>query len=439
MRFKIHRGTKEIGGSCVEVWTDSTRIIIDLGMPLVNPDRTPFDSRETEKRTTDELIQSGILPDIPSLYRDGSNTALLISHGHQDHYGLMNHINPSCPVWLGFSTQLLIELSNTFGAKEWTIQNAHHLKHDKKFKIGNIEITPYLMDHSAFDAFAFLLESEGKSLFYSGDFRMHGRKAKLFDWFSNNFKAKVDYLLLEGSTIGRTEKPFQTESELEEDFVKTFKETKGINLIYVSGQNIDRLVTIYRACKRTGKTFLIDFYTANVLKTLNKKANKSIPFPSGQYFSEIKVYYPSRLTARMKKLGKDAETVYPFRVHKIGKDKLDELANTLVMLVRPSAQIDLEKHLHKYNDGCFIYSMYEGYIEKPGTAKDFIDFIAGKGMRIEHFHTSGHADLSGLKKMVDVVKPKHLVPIHTFERECYAELHKGTDVVMVDDKEEITI
>lgn len=45
MNFKIHRGTKEIVGSCVEVWTESTRIIVDSGMPLVNPDKTQFDSR----------------------------------------------------------------------------------------------------------------------------------------------------------------------------------------------------------------------------------------------------------------------------------------------------------------------------------------------------------------------------------------------------------
>jgi len=32
LSFKIHRGTKEIGGSCVEVWTSNTRIIIDMGM-----------------------------------------------------------------------------------------------------------------------------------------------------------------------------------------------------------------------------------------------------------------------------------------------------------------------------------------------------------------------------------------------------------------------
>ena len=51
MKFKIHRGTKEIGGSCVEVWTDKCRIVVDIGMPLVNPDRTPFDSRFLYTRT----------------------------------------------------------------------------------------------------------------------------------------------------------------------------------------------------------------------------------------------------------------------------------------------------------------------------------------------------------------------------------------------------
>jgi ribonuclease J len=439
LRFKIHRGTKEIGGSCVEVWTDSTRIVIDLGMPLVNPDRTPFDAREAEKRTTAELIQDGILPDIPSLYQNGSSTALLISHAHQDHYGLMSRISPSCPVWLGFSTKLLIELTNTFTSNDYVVQNAHHFKHDKKFKVGNIEITPYLMDHAAFDAYAFLIESGGKSLFYSGDFRMHGRKANIFDWFCNNFDSKIDYLLLEGSTIGRTDKPFPSESELEEEFIKTFKETKGINLVCVSGQNIDRLVTIYRACRRTNKIFLIDFYVANILKTLNKKSNETIPFPSTHAFPSIKVYYPTSLTNSMKKKGLEAETIYPFKIHKIGKDEFDKMADKLVVVVRPSIQWDLERYLHKYTDGCFIYSMYEGYKNQSGRIKDFLDFITGKGMPIKDIHTSGHADLDSLKKMVSVVKPKHIVPIHTFESNRYAELFKESEVVIINDREVVEV
>jgi len=440
MRFKIHRGTKEIGGSCVEVWTDTTRIVIDMGMPLVNPDRTPFDAREAEKRSTSELIKNGILPEIPSLYKNDSKTVLLISHAHQDHYGFMSHINPSCPVHLGFATKLLIELTNSFTGKEWTIQNARHFKSGKKFDIGDIKITPYQMDHAAFDSYAFLIEADGKSLFYSGDFRLHSRKSKLFDWFADNLKANVDYLFLEGSTIGRTEKPFKTESELEDDFVNTFKETKGINLVYVSGQNMDRLVTIFRACRKTRKIFLIDFYVANILKTLNKKVNTNIPFPSNQTFPEIKVYFPHFLTNRMEKEGKMLEKVSPFMPNKIGKDEINKMADKLVMLVRSSVQYDLEKHLKKYTDGCFIYSMYEGYKKQPGSTKDFLDFITEKGMPIkDNLHTSGHADLNGLKRMVEVVKPKYIVPIHTFESKDYPKLFEPNTVRFVEDKEEVAV
>jgi mRNA degradation ribonuclease J1/J2 len=49
------------------------------------------------------------------------------------------------------------------------------------FRIGAFSVTPYLMDHSAFDSYGFLVCGGGKSVFYSGDFRGHGRKAGLLD------------------------------------------------------------------------------------------------------------------------------------------------------------------------------------------------------------------------------------------------------------------
>ena len=64
MNFKFHKGTKEIGGSCVEIWTESTRIVVDFGMPLVNPDKTQFDSRAIKNLSVNELIRKGIPPDI---------------------------------------------------------------------------------------------------------------------------------------------------------------------------------------------------------------------------------------------------------------------------------------------------------------------------------------------------------------------------------------
>ena len=434
MTFTIHRGANEIGGSCVEVCTETTRLVLDIGMPLVNPDKTPFDTKEIESLSADELVKKGILPNIPSLYQDNSKTAVLISHSHQDHYGLINYINPSCPVYIGAVTQLMIETLNLFTNKNWSIKKPRRFEHGKKFKIGDIEITPYLMDHSAFDSYAFLIEADRKSLLYSGDFRLHSRNDNSFNYFRENIRKEIDYMFLEGSTLGRPDTKYPSETELEEQFIETFKQTKGINLIFTSGQNIERLTTIYNACTQCGKIFLIDFYTANILKMVHNKGNKNTPFASSS-FPEIKIYYPTRLTDRMMKKKKQKELIFPFVKYKIGKDKIKDMIEKLVMLVRPGMQFDLERYLHNYTNGCFIYSLWKGYIYQNSRTKEFMDFIENKGIPVKYIHTSGHADLDGLKKIVGIVKPKNIVPIHTYESEKYPDLFNGNNIFKAEDKE----
>ncbi len=41
MTLTIHRGTHEIGGSCVELRTAEAKIFIDFGLPLDYDKRTP--------------------------------------------------------------------------------------------------------------------------------------------------------------------------------------------------------------------------------------------------------------------------------------------------------------------------------------------------------------------------------------------------------------
>jgi len=69
MKFKIHRGTQEIGGSCVEIWTDTTRIFLDFGMPLVEKDGSEFDFSNYNDLTTPQLIEKGMLFGISGEYK----------------------------------------------------------------------------------------------------------------------------------------------------------------------------------------------------------------------------------------------------------------------------------------------------------------------------------------------------------------------------------
>jgi len=430
MKFKIHRGTKEIGGSCVEVWTENTKILLDFGMPLVDRNGNEFDFRKYKELSTEELIKSDVLPDIKGLY-NGENKlvdGVIISHPHQDHYGLSNFIDKNVKQFLGEATHKIIELNSLFTPQEITIENTTYFEKEKAFQIGDFSITPYWVDHSAFDAYSFLIEADGKRLFYSGDFRNHGRKEKVFKWFIKNAPQNVDYLLLEGTTIGREGKPFKTETEIENDLVEVFKQEGKINLVYTSGQNIDRIVSIYRACIRTQKIFVVDVYVATILKELSQFAK--IPFPSKD-FKNLKVIFPFFTSRRLKNEGNE-KILYQFKNYKITKEEISERADKVVMIVRPSMQKDLE-NINEIEGGNLIYSMWEGYLKKADTQK-FIDYLTNLRFAVHKIHTSGHADTETLKQMVEAINPKNVVPIHTFNGSDYKNIFK-TPIVELNDGE----
>lgn len=432
MKFKIHRGTKEIGGSCVEVWTDNTRILLDFGMPLVNADKTQFDSRKLTNLSVPELIEKGILHDIKGLYDDSEKLidGVLISHAHQDHYGLSNYIQKSVKFYLGEATHSIIKLNNIFTPQVMVLHNTVYFQKEVPFQIGDFTITAYWADHSAFDAYSFLIEADGKRLFYSADFRSHGRKAKVFEWFMHNVPQNVDYLLMEGTTLGRqSDERFKTEDEIEEELVELFKQPAKINLIYTSGQNIDRLVSIYKACKSTGKTMVVDVYVAYVLTELSKYS--AIPYPSDG-FPNLKVVFAYNTSNRLKNTGNE-DVLWSYKKYKITKDEISQQPEKIVMLVRPNMQKDLEK-INNIEGGNLIYSMWEGYLDKPDTQK-FISYLEKRNFTMYNIHTSGHADTEALKQMVNAINPKFIVPIHTFKASDYKN-HFSQPVVELNDGEE---
>jgi ribonuclease J len=165
VRIRIHRGTSEIGGNCIELEAHGKSILLDLGMPL-----------------SDVTSAADALPAIPGL-TDGTNSnllAIIISHPHPDHYGLIAHAHSSIPVYIGREADQLLRAAAAFSSFGLQLAHVVHYGPRSCFEIGPFKIQPYLIDHSAFDAYSLLIEAEGKRVFYSGDLRGHGWKARTF-------------------------------------------------------------------------------------------------------------------------------------------------------------------------------------------------------------------------------------------------------------------
>lgn len=217
MRVRIHRGTKEIGGSCIELEAQSGRILLDLGLPL---DGDPEDT--------------SLHPKVDGLQGGENLLALVLSHGHLDHWGLAHLAGPALPTALGAATHRILKAAQPFLPKPYVPHQAVEFCSGTPLTFGPITVTPHLVDHSAYDAYAMEVEAEGKRLFYSGDFRGHGRKGTLFERLVAN-------------------RQFPTEREIEGKLLDIFLRTEGMALVAASAQNIDRMVSRRATLWQSGK------------------------------------------------------------------------------------------------------------------------------------------------------------------------------------------
>ena len=418
MQLIIHRGAHQVGGSCVELsYMDST-ILLDVGLPL----DSHFDD-DQELHLPQPLFDE---------IRQGVKkiNGVLLSHAHMDHYGLAGMLPPDIPIYCGPAAADLIKLTSRISPHNMQTFTPRFFKDREAFNIGSFSITPYLVDHSAFDAYGFLISAGGKNLFYTGDFRAHGRKAKIFDKLINDLP-KMDVLVMEGTMIGsRSDELSLTERELEDKFVQLIQESPGIVLVSASSQNIDRLVTIFKANMRTQRLFIIDFYTAEILEKLGKYAN--IPQAS---WSRIRVCYPKRFAKWFKMLGL-SDILEKHHQNGIKWTRLQEIENKAVILIRPGFLWEIEQFLN-LKGATWIYSMWPGYFKTSKPLNKLQTYFENKGVRVEYLHTGGHAKKEDLVRMVDSLKPSMLIPIHSFHSENFKD--DFTNVRLVKDGEVLQI
>ena len=402
MKIKINRGTNQIGGCITEIESSKgTKIIIDIGTNL--PD--------SEGKKRPEIDIEGLTKGTPNY------EAVFITHYHGDHIGLYNKILPDIPIYIGEVSKEIYKIVQTRLSKAHLVEK-EDLERISKFKtfnikdkiiIDDIKITPIVVDHSAFDSYMFLIETDGKKVLHTGDFRTHGQRGKAVLEAIKKYVGKVDCLICEGTTLTRDNSKILTEFELQKDAEKILNENK-YNFVLCSSTNIDRIAAIHKATLKNHKMFICDNYQCDLLEYINTISRSNLyKFNDADNIKDTKVYrYAPNMLEKMKKYG-------------------------FVMLVRANPKF--AKFLKMFENYAFIYSEWKGYL--TGTNEDYKriqDFVPENNI---YLHTSGHATPEAIKEVIDITNPKYVIPIHTEDKEKIKEL---TDkAVILEDNEEFII
>jgi ribonuclease J len=404
MRVRIHRGAHEIGGSCVEVESAGERIVLDVGRPLdAGRKHVPLSS----------AVDDGV-------------SAVLISHYHQDHWGLVGQVPKSVPIYIGKAADAILREASFWTEQPW-VEAAGFFRSRHPRQIGPFRVTPFLNDHSAFDAYSFLIEAGGRRLFYTGDIRGHGRKGRAFEYLLKRPPVGVHVLLMEGTNIfpkieGAPGKSVITEAQVEKDVVATIEAATGVVLVRGSAQNIDRLVTVYRAATRCGRTLVMDLYGSNVARATG---NGNIPSPWSTHRVPVRVFVPKSQQVRV------AKTKQFWRVKELGKRRIYEEGiarhpERFVVLSSFETTFQLDKAL-ALEGASAIWSNWSGYLDEE-AGKKWAAFMDKRGIPWVVHHASGHASVPDLQRLDKALKPGRIVPIHTSSSLSYPELFDNVEV-----------
>ncbi len=391
MKIIIHRGTHQIGGVATEICTAENRIMIDMG------DELSLD----ENFTPTPLVIPGVTD------TNGNCDAVLFTHNHGDHVGQLKNIRNGIPLYMGSFAKdvLLATLPPMDTSLKFRVEQAKTFMPGKRFQIGDILITPFSVDHSACDSYMFLIEAGGKRILHTGDFRLHGFRGKAMPKIFDKMIGKVDVLIIEGTTLSRSDVQPMTERELQQK-VKTYMEQYKYVFVLCASTNLERICALSKAVSQ-GKYFICDEYQGKLIDLIQQHWGDYSPL----YRNIKKTIYGENLLSRFRDKG------FMFMVRDNRKFR------KIIRSFAPEQSI-------------ILYSMWDGYRTKPdSTIPDFLN-ITGHW---EPLHTSGHASIRDIQMVIEKVKPDMVIPIHTDHPDMLPTICPNEKIVILNDGEEINV
>ncbi len=283
------------------------------------------------------------------------------------------------------------------------------------------EVRSFDVNHSIYGAQAYILESDGAGVAYTGDFRIGDDARGVPDFISAARDASA--LIIEGTRTGREGDVEVTESMVHDTCRATAEGVEGLIIADFSARNFERLETFKEIARETGRRLVVTAKDAYGLY--------AIGCADGTCRTEGLLVYDEVKDKKQCKYETDtlaSECPLAYVSHREVRDDPDGY-------ILCFSFFDM-KHLLdiKPEGGAYIYSACEAFTEEQeidfGKLKNWLEFFGIRpfgfsfsedGIAFEKgYHASGHASREELARVIDAVDPDVLIPVHTENHAWFA-------------------
>ncbi|RDU67657.1 ribonuclease J [Helicobacter didelphidarum] len=377
-------GLGEIGGNMTVIETESSAIIIDIGMSF--PDET--------MPGVDILI-----PDFHYIESIKNKiVAVLITHAHEDHIGAVPYFYKQFQFPL-YGTPLALGL---VGAKfeEHGLKRYKGLFHivEKRtpIRIADFEVEWIHITHSIIDSSALAIRTEAGIILHTGDFKIDHTP---IDNLPTDLHRLAHYgeegvmLLLSDSTNSHKSGVTPSEASVGPTFDNLFKNATGRVIMSTFSSNIHRVYqAIHYGLKYNRKVAVIGRSMEKNLEISRELGY--IDLPSKVFIEAHEVLkYPDE-EVLIVTTGSQGETMSA--LYRMATDEHRHIK------IKPTDMIILSAKAIPGNEGSV--SAVINLIMKTGAKVAYQDF--------SEIHVSGHAAQEEQKLMLRLIKPKFFLPVH---------------------------
>ncbi len=413
-------GINEIGGNKFLIKKEKTpkSFFLDFGKNF-GVTRKYYEFPFTQPISISELVEIGAIPKIDGLYKDNIGTssnekndveAVFISHAHIDHIGYVPLLNRNITVFMGECSKRIVQgyasltYRKTF-ENDWEGVRVETFRSNKEIDLGYATIKPIHVDHSIPSAYGFLVFIEGKTLAYTGDFRLHGSQYRLTkDFLKALEKEDIHVLLTEGTRVDFSDN--MKESVVEVLSMDVIEKAKSMVIVDFNRTDFDRFKTFYRVARNLGREIVVQAKTARMIYEINNCPGivEKVNLEENVLILDEEKKRPSKGEREI--LDKKSDRT-------ITIDEVKKEPERYILLYMIHSGQDVRK-IAPPSGSIYIMSSSEPVDEEREiTFEKILNWMERYGVAIYHIHASGHATPLDIKELVERSSPDTIVPIHT--------------------------
>lgn len=396
-------GLGEVGLNTMVLEHAGERVLVDCGLMFPRGDQPGVEI---------VLPDFSLLKDVPE-----SLKAIVLTHAHEDHLGalpyLLRELNVpvyGTPFTLALARYRLEEAGLTGELRE--IGPRHEFTVGDTFRIEPVQVT-----HSIPDAIGLVVRTPSGTLVHSGDFKLDGMPidGKLTDVerFGEVGEEGVA-VFLSDSTNAEVQGTTGSERLVKDTFERLFGNAHGRIVVSMFGSHLHRVAHSLDLARRFGRKVVL----------AGRSLQRNVELAQGvgllEKYDDVLVPFDA------------APQVLPSRLLVLCTGAQAEPRSALMNMLAPEPGT-----LRIEAGDLVILSSRTIPGNEPGVAL-MMNRLLARGARVVYpalepgVHVSGHASRDEQRRMLEVVKPRHFVPIHGELKHLHRHLEVARDAGLQD-------